>query len=229
LFRTEILPTVNIERLKPHEQTDPYRLREIIRQLTRDGYQKDPIIVDDKHLIILDGHHRVSALKTLGYSKILAHKVNYGDENIVLKTWYPVVIGSKSRLINVLSPHIDRQEPHLPIGSEKDPILIVGGREYLLKATRNTIMNLLLGRFKIEYVSDLDHARDLAYKSEYAGAVVFGSISKRDVIEAALSGKILPPKTTQHIIPNRPMDWFAPLEMLRDGVQSSESQQKMST
>ncbi|MGQ9542539.1 MAG: hypothetical protein ACUVTM_00410 [Candidatus Bathyarchaeia archaeon] len=227
LNRTGTLPTINIQSLRPHEQTDPYRLREMIKQLVKDGYQKDPIIVEDKHMIILDGHHRFSALKTLGYSRILAYKVNYGDERIMLKTWYPVVTGSRKRLIEVLTPHIEPKTPdHY---RDPYPTVIIGGREYSLRATRETIMNSLLWKFRIEYVSELEDAKALARKREYAGAIIFGAISKKDVVEAALSGNILPPKTTQHIIPERPINWFAPLEMLRNGIQTEEAPSKRCT
>ena len=46
------------------------------------GYLKNPVIVDRDNFIILDGHHRVAALKQLGANKIPAYLVDYQNKNI---------------------------------------------------------------------------------------------------------------------------------------------------
>lgn len=56
--------------LKEHEETYPPCYIELKAELVRDGFQRDPIIIDKKYNIVLDGHHRLNILKSLGYSKI---------------------------------------------------------------------------------------------------------------------------------------------------------------
>jgi hypothetical protein len=75
-------------------------------------------------------------------------------------------------------------------------------------------MNSILGRFRIKYVRNEEKAREPARRGKFAGCIIFKSIEKKDVINAALSGRIFPPKTTQHIIPCRPEKCFIPLEKL---------------
>ena len=209
---------LEIECLRPHEQVDPFRLKDLKKQLANDGFQKDPIIVDEKHLIVIDGHHRILALKALGYHKVVAHKIRYlDDDRVVLGTWYPVIRGSRAKLLKALQRFMETSN-RVKEGPQS-PLLILSDREYVLRANRKTIMGSLLGRFKIEYVSDVETAKRLTQDEEYAGTIVFGSINKEDVVKAALSGTILPPKTTQHIVPNKPADWFIPLEMLGNGIQ----------
>jgi len=212
-------PMLDIASLRPHEQTDPIRLEDLKKQLRNDGYQRDPIIVDEKHLIVLDGHHRILALKALGYHKVVAHKIRYVDNNeITLRTWHSAVKGSRSRLLDALQNYLE--DPKEQNEKTEHPILILNDRQYTLKASRKTIMDSLLGRFKIEYIPDAETARELAKRDDYSGAIVFQSIDKGDVVKAALSGSVLPPKTTQHIVPNKPTDWFIPLEILGNGVET---------
>ena len=216
--------TLDIACLRPHEQIDPLRLKELERQLAKDGYQKDPIIVDEKHLIVIDGHHRTLALKALGYHKVVAHKIKYTeDDRIVLRTWYPVIKGPRRSLLKTLHNNIASPEPQ--VHNPKSPLLLLSDCQHTLKADRRTIMDCLLGKFKIEYVPDVETATRLVNSDEYAGAILFGCINKEDVVKAALSGEILPPKTTQHIVPDKPVNWFIPLETLGNGVEL-ESERK---
>lgn len=73
---------VEINKLRPHEKTDGQRLECLISQLLKDGCLKNPVVVENNHFIILDGHHRVAALKKLGAEKIPVYLVNYQDKNI---------------------------------------------------------------------------------------------------------------------------------------------------
>jgi hypothetical protein len=203
---------IDIDLLRPHEQIDPIRLQEIKKQLIREGIQREPIIIDGDHLIVLDGHHRIRALKDLGYSKVVAHKINYNDDGLILKTWHPAIKGSKKELQTTLHDHI--------VSSENDqnivrcPRLILHDVEHNLKTNRKTIMNSILGRFRIKYLRNEEKARELARHDKFAGCIIFESIEKQDVVNAALSGSIFPPKTTQHIIPCKPEKCFIPLEKL---------------
>ncbi|WP_455370091.1 hypothetical protein [[Eubacterium] cellulosolvens] len=203
---------IDIDLLRPHEQIDPIRLQEIKKQLMKDGIQREPIIIEGDHLIVLDGHHRIKALKDLGYSKVVAHKINYNDSNLILKTWHPAIKGSKKDLQTILHNQIAPFENKQIL--VRCPRLILQDKEHNLKTDRKTIMDSILGRFGIKYVRNEEKARELARNDKFAGCIIFESIEKQDVINAALSGSILPPKTTQHIIPCKPEKCFIPLEKL---------------
>lgn len=203
-----------INNLKEHEQTDPLRLEEVKVILLKDKFQRDPIIVDEGTNVVIDGHHRLNALKILGYSKVAVHYVNYfNDERIIVKTWYPLLIGSRKKLMKLLYGKIENAQ------SKRNPKLygefIIKNRIYSLKVRREIVMRSVVGEFRVEYAFTSKFARRLALNGKVAGAFIFKSVTKKDVIDRALAEKKYPPKTTQHIIPNKPRMWYIPLRKLR--------------
>lgn len=81
------LMILEIAKLKEHEEVSEEHLKEMKDWLMREGVQIDPIVVANDQFIILDGHHRVKALKEMGYSKVLAYLVDYQDEEIEVQSW----------------------------------------------------------------------------------------------------------------------------------------------
>ncbi len=55
-----------ISRLRPHEETVERLSEALLRRLIRDGVQGDPVVVDEASGTILDGTHRVDALRKAG-------------------------------------------------------------------------------------------------------------------------------------------------------------------
>lgn len=82
-----MITLLNINELKPHELINKKHLEQLIEEIRRDGVLKKPIVVDFRTKVILDGHHRVEALKRLGYDLVPAALVDYLDESIILDTW----------------------------------------------------------------------------------------------------------------------------------------------
>ena len=79
---------VSLDHLKPHEMIIEERVKDLQRRLVEDGMQIRPILVDSKTMIILDGHHRVEALRRLGAKKVAAVLVDYdSDECISVASW----------------------------------------------------------------------------------------------------------------------------------------------
>jgi len=76
---------VDISELKGHERTDECRLKALKDEIESDGILKKPIVVDERTRVILDGHHRVEALRLLGCSRIPVCFVNYASEKIGVK------------------------------------------------------------------------------------------------------------------------------------------------
>ncbi len=73
---------VEIRDLKEHEETRLTYLEELKNEILCDGILKMPIAVDRKTYVILDGHHRLQALKRIGCTRIPVLLVDYQSPDI---------------------------------------------------------------------------------------------------------------------------------------------------
>lgn len=78
---------VELKKLKGHEQINPEYLEILKNQIKSNGILKKPIAVDENTYVVLDGHHRLEALKKLGYKKIPVKFVDYNSLNIIVLAW----------------------------------------------------------------------------------------------------------------------------------------------
>jgi ParB-like chromosome segregation protein Spo0J len=85
LIKTRIC-IADISSLKAHERVDENRLKALKDEIWFDRIIKKPIVVDEKTNMIIDGHHRVEALKLIGCTKIPVCYVDYTCDIIGLKS-----------------------------------------------------------------------------------------------------------------------------------------------
>ena len=92
---------VELRRLHGHERIRPALLKELTEQIRRDGFLKRPILVAARDFVILDGHHRAEAIRSLGCTKIPVYLVDYESDFVSLATWpdATVVVVSKKEVI----------------------------------------------------------------------------------------------------------------------------------
>ncbi len=79
-YRIEIVP---IDSLRQHEQIIPERLEKVLAIITREQCVDIPVVVDEKSLVILDGHHRYNALLSMGAKKVPALLIDYFDDALI--------------------------------------------------------------------------------------------------------------------------------------------------
>ena len=68
---------IPVEMLKPHEDVYSDWVDVIANDMVLHQHQVYPIVVDVRTLIILDGHHRVAALKKIGVECVSAFLLDY--------------------------------------------------------------------------------------------------------------------------------------------------------
>jgi hypothetical protein len=85
-LRFRLLP---LDTLLAHEQVDPAKVDELLAELAASGTFADPIWVARGSHVILNGHHRVAALKRLGARRIPAWLLDYDDPSITVDRWSP--------------------------------------------------------------------------------------------------------------------------------------------
>lgn len=73
---------IAIDRVKTHERTFDVRVRRLVRAIKTEGMVRRPIIVDKQSLVVLDGHHRLEALRCLGASLVPAYLVDYQSSQV---------------------------------------------------------------------------------------------------------------------------------------------------
>jgi hypothetical protein len=88
---------LDIRDVRPHEQTRPELLAELLAEIRRDGELRVPVLVEREHHVILDGHHRWEALRQLGCKRIPAYVVDYASEEISLTTWPGAIVATVTK------------------------------------------------------------------------------------------------------------------------------------
>jgi hypothetical protein len=77
---------VEISLLRGHERLNSQRLDNLKAEIKSDGILKRPIAVDMNTNVVLDGHHRIGALRLLGCFKVPVLFVDYQSPKIGVKT-----------------------------------------------------------------------------------------------------------------------------------------------
>ena len=78
---------IELEALKEHEEIRPDYLEQLKNEILSDGILKMPIAVDKNTYIILDGHHRLHALRKIGCKRIPVILFDYQSPEIEVIPW----------------------------------------------------------------------------------------------------------------------------------------------
>jgi L-serine kinase (ADP) len=91
---------VPLRRLRGHEEHEPEKVDELIAEIQRTGVFHDPIWVARGTWVILNGHHRVEALRKLGMKRIPAWIFDYEGDHVDLDRWSPGPPIEKSEVVH---------------------------------------------------------------------------------------------------------------------------------
>ncbi|MEM7345707.1 MAG: NAD(P)-dependent oxidoreductase, partial [Chloroflexota bacterium] len=86
------LRVVPLDKVCPHERTDPRRVERLANRLAKDGVLSNPPIVveTEDHYVVLDGATRTTALKTLDYPHAIVQVITNREE-LGLHTWFHAI------------------------------------------------------------------------------------------------------------------------------------------
>jgi hypothetical protein len=219
-----------IAELRPHEETVNSISERVCRSLVRDGVQRDPIVLDEKSGTILDGAHRVEALKKAGAQCVLAYLLDYKDPRVQLYRWYRLVRKPSSDCAREIIAELNLETlgPLESTGLSAAPnmmVLVMHQGDAFGRRTASVEENTgAMRRFdraaaarglRVEFVDEGSAADGLINENDLT--LVPPRFSKEDVLEAGANGKLFPPKSTLHVFPFRPLGVRYPLEELRAG------------
>jgi len=238
------LALVKIEELKPHEEVVDAVVAHLAEEIRRDGIVRDPLIVDQDRLIILDGMHRFNSLKRLGCRFAPCCLLDYMSPQVTVGSWFRAFTvedaGSLARGI-LSSMKFDfsvKQMGLAPTPLEPNTIILTkDGAEFSLRYSTSTLAHcqaavsiekqMVKSGLKVTYLSESMAVQWLM--SERANCViVLPAFTKEMIRKFGSEGILLPHKVTRHIIPSRPMEIGVPLSLLTDrNVSLQEADEKL--
>lgn len=222
---------LNIRCLSLHEEIIPDLLDRLIRSIRIIGCVKHPIIVDENSLVVLDGIHRVAALKKLGCKRVPVCLIDYRNSAIKVRCWYRTINGAEINentiaQIRQIGEIIEAEKVDEKKIGIKHIVAAMKDREraiyiqYPFSDLREAydIIKKIEEKFKklglrINYETEYDAVQRLLQKE--VDAVIFTpKLNKDFIIKTALSGYVFSHKASRHIIPARPLYINAPLSLL---------------
>jgi L-serine kinase (ADP) len=223
-----LLVLKRIAELRPHEETVQEDLEGIVKALEHDPVLRHPVIADSSTGLVLDGTHRLAALKLLGCLTVPAALIDYQNPLVRVDRWF--------RTIKLLNPsdfmkRLDRLSPI--------PVLEVEGEKSLLerscyatlrdsqqclafRSIDSAPLDLCRHAFALEQIArdkhakivytDKNDAKDVSPTSTLMSTI---RLEKREIVESCIKQELFPPKSTRHLIPSRPLGTSVPLRWLK--------------
>ncbi len=118
---------IELKKLRAHERLDLVHLKQLTKEIESDRILKFAIAVDKDTRIILDGHHRLGALRELGCKRIPVIFVNYRESQIKVKSWRN---GCKVTKKMVIEAGLSKKK--LPPKTSKHMVMANGKLEHIL-------------------------------------------------------------------------------------------------
>jgi hypothetical protein len=225
--------------LLPHEEVIPEQLQKIASQITRDGVQKDPLIVDRESGTVLDGMHRLAALVQLRYENVVCCLVDYGSQGIELRRWARVYTTTRKGLFSEalqslgVNVKVSISQAFDLLEARKSGLAVFGEGASLVKEGKSGLEDAFSTAKSLDDVAHTlgwkrDFVRedevDLALQDPDNFVLLFQRLGKQDVLNAARTGRLFPCKTSLHSIDPRPVALDFPLKELNGASSRSLSQ-----
>ncbi len=226
---------VAVSKVHIHEEIIPEPLEELVRDIKSIGKVRNPVIVDSNTRVVLDGMHRVAAVREIGCRYLPVCLVDYQDSNVMVGCWYRVIRGKPKPDESVfldMSRSLGLEVKRSSLGEALEALeersatiaFMTAKNCHLLNASRMDIREsykwvkrleqaILDKGFDVGYERDSEAERQVISDKALA-ALLVPRVRKDEVIKAALTGKVFAHKTTRHVLPVRPMGVEVPLRWL---------------
>ena len=198
----------------PHEQVvqaNVLRLKQIMLNI---GTIVDPLLVDKKTGVLLDGHHRLKVLEHIECPRAVCQTVDYTSKDIHLGTWYPTISLNPEQIYKLDSlkhEKVDFEAGMETINKFKAPFMVatktkgyhlINPGTYSLNEmiAEQTRIVSLLEKGTVEYIAEVEAQR---YLDENKSVLYRRPYTKEEVVKMAEMHTPLPPKSTRHLIPGR--------------------------
>ena len=228
------LKIVDINSLFLHEETIPEVLEKLAVEIRMDEALRHPVIVDEESLVVLDGMHRVAALKMLNCRRIPVCLVDYKNPSITVGAWYRTIASINKHSADEILEEIRRLGFSVKEGDVKS-VEEIGKNSIVaaLKTQENSYLvchvfenlkeaydhiKIIENRLKqfnlqVDYETEADSFRKLR-EGKVDAILQTPRLSKEEIVKIALSGKVFAHKATRHVIPARPLNVNVPLRLL---------------
>jgi len=207
------LEILEVKDLLSHEQIIPQNLKRLKEAMLNLGQLVDPIIVDKKTGVVLDGNHRLKVLEVIECPFATCQPVDYTSDDIKVGTWFPVLFKEPEEIFKLDSlkhEKVDYEAGKKAVDELKAPLMLnSNGESYLINPGNYKLMEMveeqnyvfsLLEKGAVDYVPEqelekmLKSGRSVFYRRSY---------TKEEIVKAAKAHSPFPPKSTRHLIPGR--------------------------
>ena len=207
--KLEIIP---VKDLKHHEERIPANIIKLKEAMLNIGQLVDPVIIDNKHNIILDGNHRVKVLQLIKVPNVVCQIVDYEDPEIEIGGWYPTSRRIKKEIFDgtdVKLESVDRKQGEIEVENKKAAFMLVNSEgNYLVSPGDYSLGEMIEEQQSImkKIGNDFSYLDDDTVEKELKkgkGSLFRKIYTKEEVIKRANEGNPFPPKSTRHLIPDR--------------------------
>lgn len=120
---------VPIAELHGHEQIDEDKVVDLVEEIRRAGVLIEPIWVSRDTLVILNGHHRVEALRRMGAERVPAWLLDYESDTVGIEPWRPGPPIPKAEVVrraqagHLFPPKTTRHSVHVELPPHTTPLV----------------------------------------------------------------------------------------------------------
>jgi len=122
---------VPIGKLLAHEEVEEENVAELLGELERTQVFADPIWVARESLVILNGHHRVEALRRLHATRVPVWLLDYDTDLVSLEPWRPGLPIAKTEVVRraqkgeLFPPKTTRHGVRVPLEPRPTPLAVL--------------------------------------------------------------------------------------------------------
>jgi len=213
------LRLVELERLILHEAHDEDRLANLRGRIEAEGVQRNPVILSSQGdcCLVLDGAHRVRAMKELGCSLVLAQFAEPPDK---VESWAHLLDGAGFDELRALG---EIEVSERPGGAPLAEVELAGGRRFYLRPREEGLSAGVRALWALRslypegvVVRRIEPSAGVGL-AEGEAIVRYRPFTPGELVEIVRSGAVLPAGITRFHVRERVLGVRYPLDKMRDG------------